>query len=106
MPVNEQNDPFNGNDHKFIFSLVDKKQQKYCDDDSSSIDTNSTITINLPQKSRKTAKITIFSDDKIVAKKTTEVNQDKSEDKIQSENATLLYADRQKRTTMSTIRDM
>ena len=53
MPVNDQDDQDNDNDHGFIFSMVDKKKQKCSEESVSSIDSESTITINIPPKSRK-----------------------------------------------------
>ena len=84
MPVNNQNGQVNGNDHEFIFSMVDEKEQKHSEEDGISIDSDSIITINLPPKPRKTSNITIFLDNKIVATKTIEVDTDKSENKTQN----------------------
>ena len=106
MPVNDQDDQDNGNDHEIIFSMVNEKKQNYSEEDSSSIDSESTITMNLPTKPRKTSKITIFADNKIVATKTIIVDTDKSDNKTQNEKASLKYTYRQQRTTMATICDM
>ena len=86
--------------------MVDKKEQKYSEEDSSSIDSESTITMYLSPKPRKTSKITIFDDDENAGTKTDECKTTDSDDESKNEKHSSKYVDRQKRTTMTKICDM